>query len=75
MQQTATSNRCCRWCAEQESKVTTAAAAAAVTTHSGDRIFLSHTRGVLFAVDTATMQIADAVKVGAAEAHPIQRFT
>jgi hypothetical protein len=68
-QPTATSNRCCRLCAEQESKGAAAAAAAAVTTHSGDRIFLSQARGVLLAVDTATMQIADAVKVSVAGAH------
>ena len=66
---------CCPWCAEQETKGSAAAAAAAVTTHSGDQIFLSQTRGVLLAVDTATMQIADAVKVGVAKAHPKQHFT
>lgn len=51
--------------AEQESKGSAAAAAVAVTTHSGDRIFLSQPRGVLLTVDTATLQIVDAVKVGA----------
>lgn len=73
MQLEATSNRCCRWCAEQETKGGAAAAAAAVTTHGGDRVFLSQARGVLLAVDTATMQIADAVKVSAAGAHRKQQ--
>jgi hypothetical protein len=34
-----------------------------VTTHSGRQIFVSQARGVILTVDTATLQIADALKV------------